>query len=174
MNNRNLFLTILLINLFSLSVIAQNDLTELDKRNGFKTLKMGMSIDSVKGAIFKKDFKEKGKHPAKLFDVNHPETNSIAEIPVNKIEVKTFNDLIYEITVLTPIDTRLMKGLESAYGKPVYDVRDKSYTWLGKTLSLKFRQAPKDQLELVYSSVPVKQMMFEEKTKKIEEISQDF
>ncbi|MCU0358244.1 MAG: hypothetical protein MUE95_11760 [Cyclobacteriaceae bacterium] len=153
---------------------AQDNLSELDKRNGFKSVKLGMPIDSVNGAVFIKEFKEKGHHPAKLFSITSPETSSISEIPVNKLEVKTYRDMIYEITVLTPLDTRLMKGLESAYGKPVYDVRDKTYTWLGQTLSLKFSQAPKDQLQLVYSSVPVRKMMMEDKNKKIDTIASDF
>jgi len=169
---KNLFIPAFL--LITLSSFAQDNLTELDKRNGFKNIKMGMHIDSVPGSKFKKEFKEKGKHPAKLYLVENPDNGTIGEVVVNKIEVKTYKELIYEISVFTKKDTRLMKGLESALGKPVYDVRDETYTWMGKNLSMKFGQAPKNQLELVYSSVLVHKMMDEDKKKKIEDIASDF
>lgn len=153
---------------------AQNDLTELDKRNGFKNIKMGMNIDSVDGAKFKKDIKEKGHYPAKLYEVNNPENNTIGEVSVNKIMVKTYKQLIYEISVITEKDTRLMKGLESALGKPVYDVRDETYTWIGKNLNMKFSSASKKKLELLYTSSTVHRLMIEDKQKKITDIASDF
>ena len=158
----------------ALSGFTQDDLTELDKRNGFKNIKMGMHIDSVMGSKFKKDFHEKGHHAAKLYEVINPENATIGEVAVNKIEVKTYKDLIYEISVITVKDSRLMKGMEGALGKPIYDVRNESYTWLGKNLTLKFRQASKKSLELLYTSALVKQMMEEDKKKKIDDIADDF
>lgn len=165
---------ILFLFLAPLFGFTQDDLTELDKRNGFKNIKMGMHIDSVAGAKFKKDFKEKGHYPAKLYEVIDPENASIGEVPVNKIEVKTYKDLIYEISVITAKDTRLMKGMESALGKPIYDVRNESYTWMGKNLTLKFRPASKTTLELLYSSAIIRRMMEEDKKKKIDDIADDF
>lgn len=158
----------------SITCFAQDDLTELDRRNGFKDIKLCLHIDSIAGSKFKKEFKEKGKFPAKLYEINNPENDAIGEIAVKKIEVKTYKDLVYEISVITVKDTRLMKGLESALGKPYYDVRDETYTWVGKNLSMKFRQASKNQLELLYSSGIMRKMMLEDKDKKIEEIADDF
>ncbi len=158
----------------TLTGFTQDDLTELDKRNGFKNIKMTMHIDSVPGAIFKKDIKEKGHHPARLYEVVHPDNATIGEVVVNKIEVKTYKGLIYEISVITAKDPRLMKGMEGALGKPIYDVRNESYTWLGKNLTLKFRQASKNSLELLYASGLVRQMMEDDNKKKIEDIADDF
>jgi hypothetical protein len=42
----------------SLSLYSQ-DLAELDNRNGFKEIKLGYPIDSVKGLVFKKDIIER-------------------------------------------------------------------------------------------------------------------
>jgi hypothetical protein len=154
--------------------LAQDTLTELDKRNGFKNIKMVMHIDSVEGSKFKKEIKEKDNTPVKLYEIINPENSSIGEVAVNKIEVKTYKELIYEISVLTVKDSRLMKGLESALGRPVYDVRDETYTWSGKNVTMKFRQAPKNQLELLYSSSIVRKMMEEDKKKKIDAIADDF
>lgn len=163
-----------LISFFTLALHAQDDLTELDKRNGFKNIKMTMHIDSVPGAIFKKDIKEKGHYPAKLYEVVHPDNATIGEVAVNKIEVKTYKDLIYEITVITDQDSRLMKGMEKVLGRPNYDVRDETYTWMGKNLTLKFSKASKKTLQLLYSSAIVRRMMEEDKRKKIDDIADDF
>jgi hypothetical protein len=168
----NLSLTILFI--ISFQCLSQDDLTELDRRNGFKDIKLGMVIDSVAGSKFKKEIKEKGNYPAKLYEIIHPDNSTIGGVAVNKIEVKTYNELIYEISVLTVKDTRLMKGLESALGKPVYDVRDETYTWMGKNLTLKFKQAHKNQLELLYSSAVIRKMMVDDQKKEIENIANDF
>lgn len=161
------------IYLSTLIAYSQNDSTELDRRNGFKDIKMVMHIDSVAGSKFKKDFKE-GHFPAKLYLIENAENDRIGEVVVDKIEVKTYKDLIYEIRVITEKDPRLMKGLESALGKAIYDVRDETYTWMGKNLTLKFRSPNKKQLELLYNSAIVRGMMVEDKNKKIDAIADDF
>jgi hypothetical protein len=160
--------------LIALCAHAQNDLTELDKRNGFKDIKMTYPIDSVRGAKFKKDITEKGNHPAKLYEVTDPSYLTIGEVKVNRLEVKTYKNHIYEILVITEKDTRLMKGMESALGKPVYDVRNDLYKWTGKNLSLTFKAASKNELELLYTSYLVHTMMREDKKKKIDDIADDF
>jgi hypothetical protein len=76
--------------------------------------------------------------------------------------------------VITEKDTRLMKGMESALGKPVYDVRNDLYKWTGKNLSLTFKAASKNELELLYTSYLVHTMMREDKKKKIDDIADDF
>ena len=152
---------------------AQIDSTELDRRNGFKDIKMVMHIDSVPGSKFKKDIKE-GHYPAKLYVIENPDNDRIGEVVVHNIEVKTYKDQIYEIRVITEKDPRLMKGLESALGKATYDVRDETYTWMGKNLTMKFRSPNKKQLELVYNSAIVRSMMVEDKNKKIDAIADDF
>ena len=146
MKTKLLTLTILTLSALCGNVMGQE--TELDKRNGFKDIKLATSIDSVKGAIFKKDFNEKGHHPAKLHFIEHPDYQTIGEVKIVRIEVKTYKSLIYEILVITEKDTRLMKGLEAALGKPVYNVRDESYNWVGKNANLRFKSHSKHQLEM--------------------------
>jgi hypothetical protein len=165
-------LFILSILLISNCAIGQE--SELDKRNGFKDIKLASSIDSVKGAKFKKDFKEKGHHLAKLYTIEHPDYETIGEVKVEHIEVKTYKSLIYQILVITEKDTRLMKGMEAALGKPVYNVRDESYNWAGKKGGLKFKAHSKNQLELLYGSTVVYKMMEQDKANKIKDISGDF
>lgn len=148
--------------------------TELDKRGGFKTIKLASPIDSVNGAVFKKDFKEKGHYDARLYTIENPDYETIGEVKVERIEAKAYKGLIYDILVVTNKDERLMKGLEKALGKPVYNVRDESYNWTGKNVSLRFKSHSKNQLQLHYTSSVVYKMMKEDKAKKIDDISEDF
>lgn len=65
--------------LFVLSLIAigsYGQQTELDRRNGFKDIKLASPIDSVKGATFKKDFKHNDL-PVKLYVIEHDDYSSI-------------------------------------------------------------------------------------------------
>jgi hypothetical protein len=156
------------------TVIRAQGESELDKRNGFKDLKLGSVIDSVKGAKLKKEFKERDEYPAKLYDVVHESYSRIGEVKVDKIEVKTYKDLVYDITVITPKDPRLMKALESLYGKADYDIKNETYFWKTDNLILKFRSKNKNQLEMQYTSYNVQKMMKEDKNKKVEDIANDF
>jgi hypothetical protein len=159
------------LSFFSISSFAQE--TELDRRNGFKDIKLASPIDSVNGAIFKKDIKHNGMD-AKLFVIEHEDYSAIGEVKINLIEARTYKGLIYYINVLTDKDTRLMKGMESALGKPVYNVRDKSYNWAGQNVGLKFRSHSRNQLSLEYSSSIVNKMMLEDKRQKVKDIANDF
>src|SRR5689334_13064647 len=81
----------LIIAVFQTAV--SQDISELEKRNGFKDIKLGMIADSVKGVKFKKDFKERDEFPAKLYAVEHPDFARIGEVKVDRIEVKAYKDL---------------------------------------------------------------------------------
>lgn len=148
--------------------------SELAKRNGFKDIKLGMHVDSIKGALFKKDIVAHKEFPAKLYEVEHPEYSKVGSVPVKKIELKTYKGLIYEILVHTNKDPQIMRGLEKSYGKATYSIRMETYYWTAKdTLSLIFKGHNK-HLALTYRSVPVIKMMYGDKGKKVEEIAEDF
>ncbi len=167
--------TVLLYLITAVSPVFCQDIAELERRNGFKDLKLEMPIDSVKGEKkLKKEFKEQGEFPARLYTVDHPDYQKIGEIPVTRIEIKTYKDRVYQIHVVTGKDTRLMRALESIYGSADYDMKKETYFWKGKTLILKFRSYSKNQLEMVYSSYVMLRMMKEDKGKKVEDIADDF
>jgi hypothetical protein len=153
---------------------AQNKIVELEKRNGFKDLKLGMQIDSVKGAKLKKEFKEKEEFEAKLYTVENPLYATIGEVKINAIELKSYKNQVYEIHVVADKDPRLMKALESIYGIAEYDIKRETYFWKGQTLSLKFRSFSRNQLEMVYTSYPVLNQMKVDKGKKVQDIAEDF
>ncbi len=160
--------------IFSAYIVSAQDLAELDRRNGFKDLKLGSSIDSVKTAEFKKDVKEKNEFPVKLYEVENPEYKNIGEVKVKKVEVKAYKDLVYEIIVITNKDTRLMKGMEKSFGKPNYILTTDTYNWKTERLSLTFKDHSKNELRLTYRYYPVLKMMVEDKGKKIDDIAEDF
>jgi hypothetical protein len=151
---------------------SQN-VSELDRRNGFKTIKLGNPIDSVKAALFKKDIVELKKFPAKLYVTEHADYKTIGEVPVKKVELKTYNNLVYEINVVLPKDPRVMQGLEKSYGAAAYSVRMHAYYWKGETLSLTFKGDGK-KIQLTYKSAPVIKMMHEDKSKKVDKVAEEF
>lgn len=155
--------------------VTGQDIAELERRNGFKDLKLGMAIDSVKGEKkFKKEFKEQNEFLSELYTFNGPEYAKIGEIPISKIELKTYKNLVYQIHVVTDKDPRLMKALESVYGAADYDMKKETYFWKGQTLVLKFRSYSRNQLEMIYTSYRILSLMKEDKGKKVEDIAEDF
>ena len=165
-------ITISSLFLISITGITQ-DTSELNRRNGFKDIRLGSSVDSIKGTIFKKDFKEKDEFEAKLYEVNHSDYKTIGEVEVKNLQLMTYTDLVYKIIVTTSKDSRVMKALEKSYGKATYVVRTTSYNWKAENLSLTFR-AHKNKIELIFRSYPVLRKMAEDKGKKIDEIAEDF
>ena len=167
------FLLSLLLLIVTSNCICQN-LGELDKRNGFKDIKLGSVIDSVKGFKLKKEFKERDEYPAKLYEVEHPDYERVGEVKVSKVELKTYKDLVYEINVIVEKDSRLMKALESLYGKAEYDMINETYFWKTDNLILKFKSEGRQKLQMLYISYRVHKLMREDKSKKVDDISNDF
>ncbi len=167
------FISLLLLITVSISTQAQ-DTAELARRNGFKTIKLGTPIDSVKGATFKKDIKEKNEFPTKLYAVDNPEYKTIGEVKVKKVELKTYKDFVYEINVITEKDTRLMKGMIKSFGEPKYIITSDTYNWITETLSLTFKNHSKKEILLTYRCYPILKMMRVDKGKKVDDIAEDF
>jgi len=158
---------------FSASSLAQ-DLAELDRRRGFKDIRLGTLIDSLQGAEYKKDVLEKNEFPAKLYQVEGEEYKSIGEVKVKKVEVKTYKDRVYEIVVITYKDTRLMKGVTKSFGKPIYILPTDTYNWKTDLLSLTFKDHSRNELRLTYRYYPLLKQMQVDKGKKIDDIAEDF
>jgi len=148
---------------------------ELERRNGFKDLKLGLPLDSVRGEKkLRKEFLEQDEFAARLYSVDDPAYKSIGDVSVRKVEVKTYNDLVYQIHVVTDKDPRLMKALESIYGPSSYDMKRETYFWKGNSLVLKFRSFSRNQLEMIYTSYVVLDQMKDDKAQKLEDIADDF
>jgi hypothetical protein len=171
MYHRSLLLTVLSI--LSIPLWAQNS-TELERRNGFKDIKLGMRVDSLAGLHYKKDVKVAEEFIAKLYAVENELYSRIGEVSIDKVEIVAYKDLIYEITVITPKDSRVMKALESIYGLAGYDMKRETYFWKGADIVLKFRSHSKSKLEMVYTCPSVLSRMKDDKEKKVQDIADDF
>jgi hypothetical protein len=167
---KRLLLPFLLLGI--LHSLAQ-DVSELARRNGFKDIKLGSPIDSVKGAAFQKNLVELKEFEAKLYEVKNEFYKKIGDADVKSVELKAYKGLIYEIIVTTPKDPRIMRGLEKSYGKAAYNIRTENYAWRAEELSLVYKGHHKE-VKLIYKSIPVVKMMYADKKKKVEEIAEDF
>jgi adenylate cyclase class IV len=165
-------LTIIFI--FACFMATGQNLSELERRSGFKDIRLATPIDSVKGYILEKEFKERNEFPAKLYKVENEAYNSIGEVKVSRVELKTYKDTIYEIGVWANKDPRLMKALESLYGRADYDMKNDTYFWKTDNIVLKFRSEGKNKLVLTYISPPVHKSMKADKDKKVDDIANDF
>ncbi len=155
------------------SILPAQDIAELSRRNGFKDIKLASPIDSVKGAILRKEFMEQDEFPARLFKTEDSAYKSIGEVSVREIIMMTYKNLIYKIVITTDKDPRVMQALEKSFGKSTYVLRTTSYNWKGENISLTFR-ARRNSIELIYRSYPIIRMMLEDKGKKVDEIAEDF
>ncbi len=151
------------------------DISELTRRNGFKDIKLGSPVDSVKGATFEKDIVELKEFEAKQYEVRNPAYEKIGEADVNSVELKAYKGLVYEIIVTTPKDPRIMRGLEKSYGKATYNIRTETYNWHAhQQISLTYKGKNKKEVTLTYRSYPMVKLMYADKKKKIDEIAEDF
>ena len=151
------------------------DISELMRRNGFKDIKLGSMVDSVNGAMFEKDIIELKEFEAKQYEVKNPAYEKIGEADVNRVELKTYKGLIYEIVVTTPKDPRIMRALEKSYGKATYNIRTETYNWhVHQQISLIYKGKNKKEVTLTYRSYPMIKLMYADKKKKIEDIAEDF
>ena len=166
-------LAILLLLFVPFAGLSQ-DVSELDRRRGFKDIRLGTLIDSIRGAEYRKEGLEKNEFPIKLYSLDEEEYMSIGEVKVKKIELKTYKDHVYEIAVITRKDTRLMQGLNRSFGKPKYILTTDTYNWKTDTLSLTFKDHSRNELLLTYRYYPLLKQMQIDKGKKIDEIAEDF
>lgn len=155
-------------------LLVSQDVGELEKRNGFKDLRLGMFVDSIRGVELKKELKEKNEFPVQLYAFEDEAYQGIGEVKIKKIELKAYKGLVYEIVVITEKDTRLMKGMIKTFGEPKYILTSDTYNWVAPSLSLTFKDHSKKQIKLTYRYYPVLKMMLEDKGKKIDAIAEDF
>jgi hypothetical protein len=168
---KNLFLIILL--LISTTIQAQS-IDELEKRHGFKDIRLNTDVRNYPGLEFKKTISEKDFPEASLYVAKKGEYTSIGEVKVLDLEVKAYRNLIYEIKVTTESNSDLYKGLSRIYGEAEYSLRSNLYYWSTPNLRLTFVSAPKNKLELIYFSYLVQKEVKVDLDKKIDAISDDF
>ena len=154
--------------------VQEPDSEELENRHGFKNIRLNYPIDSVKEAVLKEEFTEKGGFKAKRYTVSGDDYKTIGEVTIDRVQVKAYKGLVYEIVVITDKDPNLMKAYSKALGKPSFSVRTNLYSWRSKNVVLFFGPSGKDNLKLIYRSYPVFRLMAEDKGRKVDDIMNDF
>lgn len=159
--------------LITLTSFAQS-VDELDKRNGFKDIKLNTAIEGYEGLEFKKEIEDDLYKNAKLYDAKKGFYESIGNIKVFDVQVKTYRDSVYQIVVVTEKNPNLYKGLKKAFGEPAYHLRKEFHHWTGKNLRLSYVPYKSDKLELTYDSFLMREKLKEVKEEVIEDIVSDF
>ncbi|MBL6447444.1 hypothetical protein JMN32_14090 [Fulvivirga sp. 29W222] len=157
----------------SSSMFAQ-DVEELDRRNGFKDIKMASSITTYEGLEYKKDIEDKVFPEAKLYTSKKGYYENIGSLKIFDLEVKVYKDSIFEIKVITEKDPNLYKGLKRAFGEPKFAYRTNKYYWKSERLKLLYSSYSNNKIEMVYRSFLMNNKLKEEKQQVVEEIVDDF
>lgn len=163
----------LLLHQGSVAQVQEPDSEELENRNGFKNIRLNSPVDSVKGAVLKDDITEKGGIRAKLYSVTGEDYKTVGDVKIERVQIKAYKGLVYEITVITEKDPNLMKAYSKSLGKPSFSIRTNLYSWRSKSVVLYFSPSGKDNLRLTYRSYPVFRLMAEDKGRKVDDIIND-
>ena len=160
-----------LILFFSGSLSAQS-LAELDKRNGFKDIKLLSKATDYGSLEFKSELKDQEFHA--VYNSKNGAYPSLGEASIKSIEILTYKDLIYQVTVIVDKEPNLFRGLEKAFGKAKHSVIDNLYHWNTGKVSLTFGAEGKKRLRLVYYAHGIKKIIQDDKKKKVEDLSSEF
>lgn len=164
--------TLLLISILigSFNLLAQNQ--ELDDRNGFKNIKLLSKATDYSELKFSKDQEEEFKA---IYTRTSGSLQYIGDIQIKELNVYTYNDIIYRIEVATGKNTQLFKGLEKAYGKSKFAVVTNVYVWKGDKVALTFAsEKGGKRVVMNYTTPEIKEIIKEDKEKKIQALSDDF
>lgn len=153
--------------------VAQ-DVSELDKRNGFKDIKLASNVSAYEGLEYKKDIEDETFPNAKLYTAKKGHYESIGNLKIYDLEVKVYNDSIFEIRVITEKDPNLYKGLKKAFGEPQFGYRTGYYYWSSDRLRLSYGSYSNNKIEMIYNSFVMNKKRKEEKKQVVEEIVDDF
>lgn len=147
---------------------------ELDRRNGFKDIKMASNVNAYEGLEYKKDIEDRVFPEAKLYTAKKGYYESIGGLKIFDLEVKVYKDSIFEIKVITEKDPNLYKGLKKAFGEPEFAYRSNKYYWQSDRLKLLYGSHSNNKIEMVYWSYEMNKKLKAEKKQVVEEIVDDF
>jgi hypothetical protein len=147
---------------------------ELDKRNGFKDIKLATEVHLYEGLEYKEAIEDKLFKQLAVYQRKKGYYESIGSIKIYDVEVLAYNGEVYKIKVITEKNPKLYSGLKKAFGEPTFSPRGDNYYWATQNINLTFGNNSKSRLELVYTSHVVKSHLKKDKEEEIEDISEDF
>ena len=146
--------------------------TELDKRNGFKDLKILTDVSLYSGLEYWKDDKDKLDHA--IYRAKNGNYKTIGDVEIYKITIYTYRNLIFKIEVITENDEKLYRSLEKAYGKLNSSIAASYSFWDGENLRLNYETIGSKKIKLTYLSKQIKQMIALDKKKAVDSLSSEF
>ncbi|MEM6525705.1 MAG: hypothetical protein AAGF85_20630 [Bacteroidota bacterium] len=158
---------------FQSTVFAQNA-SELDKRNGFKDIKMTSIITDYEGLEFKKEIQSEIFPRAYQYVPKKGFYQTIGQIKIFELQVNTYDSAVYEIRIVTEKNPNLYKALKKNFGQPEYDYRGDKYYWRTDNLRLSYDSHSKNKVEMVYFSYLMTKRLKEDKEQVVEDIADDF
>ena len=145
---------------------------ELDKRNGFKDLKILTDVSLYPGLEYWKDDKDKLDHA--IYRAKNGNYKTIGDVEIYKITIYTYRNLIFKIEVITENDEKLYRSLEKAYGKLNSSIAASYSFWDGENLRLNYETIGSKKIKLTYLSKQIKQMIALDKKKAVDSLSSEF
>ena len=145
---------------------------ELDKRNGFKDIKLLSEISSYSTLEFSKKVKGQPKHA--IYKPTNGQYKNIGEVAINKLSVYTYGELIYRIEVVVDKDEQLFRSLEKAFGKIHSSIASKDSFWEGSKVKLTYSVEGSKKVKLIYSSKEINLIINQDKKKDIDSLSTEF
>ena len=156
---------------FSLSGFGQFS-EELDKRNGFKDLKILTDVASYPGLEYWKDDKDKPNHA--IYKAVKGRYENIGDVEIYKITVYAYRNQIFKIEVITANNEKLYRSLEKAYGKINSSIAASYSFWDGEKVRLNYETLGAKKIKLTYLSKQIKQMIALDKKKAVDSLSSEF
>ena len=167
--------SLLLIILLNLPILMLGQsLEELDRRNGFKDIKLATDANSYEGLEFEKVIKGKDIENIEIFKRKNGAYSTIGEIKVTELEVRAYKGKIFEIKVVTEHNEKLIKALEKAFGEARYSMRSNIYYWRTEKLSLSWKSHSKGKTMMLYHSYVMRDLIRQDKKKEIADLAEDF
>lgn len=130
--------------------------TPIDIKFGYKDIKLEQPITAYNHLNLSLVTESK-KLGIKTYLVNNEKYQNIGDVKIDKVEISTFNDSVYTIT-LTKETTIVFKNdffniLSEGYGKG--DESDNSYTWVGNKVIGTFYYVKKNNAIYGYSYLDI-------------------
>jgi hypothetical protein len=164
-------LIILFVYTLPLFAEAQNS-SELDKRNGFKDIKLLTDISTLEGLEYWKAQKDKPKYD--LYKNTKEAYRNIGNVKVFKVTVYTYRNLAYKIEVISEKDEKLFRSLEKAFGKIKYSMGSQVSYWAGEHVRLTYESVNAGKIKLTYSAHGINQIIASDKKKAVDSLSSEF
>jgi hypothetical protein len=146
--------------------------TELDKRNGFKDIKILTDVTSYPGIEYWKDDKSKPDHT--IYRAKNGNYKNIGNVEIYKLTVYAYRNQVFKIEVITANNEKLFRSLEKAYGKLNSSLAASYSYWDGEKVRLNYETLGSKKIKLTYLSKQIKQMIALDKKKAIDTLSSEF